>query len=62
MPLLSILTLSVFAIKLYWDTQMRSEWLYRRVTRLSDATDIMILSKGKSFTHANALDKHFEIS
>jgi hypothetical protein len=46
-PLLTVLTLSAFAVKLYWNIQMQSDWLYRRVTRLTDATHIMILSKGK---------------
>jgi len=47
-PLLSLLTFFIFPLKLYWSKKLQVKWLYKSVSRLSDATDILIYGRGKS--------------
>ena len=36
-PLLSLLTLFVFPLKLYWSKRLQMDWLYKRVRSLDSA-------------------------
>lgn len=54
-PLLSLLTIFIFPIFLYWRADMRAQWFYSTVQTLDDATNILIVGRGKhkSFVRAN---------
>jgi hypothetical protein len=47
LPLLSILTLFYFPIKLYWNRRMQGDWLYSTARDLNTATHIYIVGRGK---------------
>jgi hypothetical protein len=47
LPLLSILTLFYFPIKLYWSKRMQGDWLYSVAGDLNTATHIYIVGRGK---------------
>ena len=47
LPLLSLLTLFYFPIKLYWSKRMQGDWLYNVARDLSTATHIYIVGRGK---------------
>ena len=47
-PLLSILTVFVFPIMLYWSKRMQANWLYNRVGSIYDATNLYIVSRDKN--------------
>jgi hypothetical protein len=47
LPILSILTLFYFPIKLYWSKRMQGDWLYSVAGDLSTATHIYIVGRGK---------------
>ena len=48
-PLLSILTLLIFPLKLYWSPRWRANWFYRRATGMHNATNVFIVGRGKKF-------------
>jgi hypothetical protein len=41
-PLLSVLSLGVFAVKLFWSVELQSRWLYQRVSTVHGASNILI--------------------
>jgi len=45
-PILSVCTLFIFAIVLYWKTSLRSQFFYRVVYRLEDATHMLVKGNG----------------
>lgn len=47
LPVLSLVTLFVFPIMLYWSKRMQVDWLYSRARSLGDATHIFIIGRGK---------------
>lgn len=47
-PLLSILTVFIFPIMLYWSKRMQVNWLYSRVGSIYDATNLHIVSRDKN--------------
>ncbi len=47
LPILSILTLFYFPIKLYWSKRMQGDWLYSVAGDLNTATHIYIVGRGK---------------
>ena len=46
-PLLSLLTIFIFPIMLYWRPSMQAKWLYRIARELDEATHIYLHGKGK---------------
>ena len=46
-PLLSLLTLLIFPLLLYWWTTLQRDWLYSRATSLTAATHIYVRGQGK---------------
>lgn len=46
-PLLSLLTVFVFPLKLYWSKRMQMDWLYKRALSLDSAKYLMIVGRGK---------------
>jgi hypothetical protein len=46
-PLLSVFTIFIFPLKLYWSKQLQAKWLYRSVSSLNNATDVLIYGRGK---------------
>jgi hypothetical protein len=46
-PILSILTLFYFPVRLYWNKRMQERWFYSRATGLADATHVFIVGRGK---------------
>ena len=50
-PLLSLLTLLIFPLKMYWSKSMQVSWLYKRAGHLDQATNVFVMSK----------DEHAEI-
>jgi hypothetical protein len=46
-PLLSILTLLIFPIFLYWSAYIRSQWFYSTAHTLEEATHVLIVGRGK---------------
>lgn len=49
-PLISLLSLLVFPVFLYWKKPMQRDWLYVRATSLQTATHIYIEGRGKLAT------------
>lgn len=45
-PFLSIITLMIFPLKLYWSKRMQAEWLYSRGTTLETSQYIFIVGRG----------------
>jgi hypothetical protein len=46
-PILSILTLMVLPIVLYWHSDARAAWFYKTTDKLDDARRILIVGRGK---------------
>ena len=46
-PILSLLTLLVFPLVLYWKVTMQRDYLYKRATSVDTATHIYIEGRGK---------------
>ena len=46
-PIISLLTIGLFAVYLYWNKSLQRDWLYTRATSLATATHIYIESRGK---------------
>jgi len=46
-PLLSLLSLLVFPVFLYWKIPFQRDWLYSRATSVDTATHIYIEGRGK---------------
>ena len=44
-PLLSILTVFVLPLRMYWNTTLRAKYWYDRVDRLTDATNVLVTGK-----------------
>ena len=51
LPILSIVTLFYFPVRLYWSRRMQQKWLYDRANSLEEATDIFIIGRGKIYTN-----------
>ena len=47
MPLLSLITVFVFPIFLYWKVNLRKYWFYNEVSSINEATHIYIEGAGK---------------
>jgi uncharacterized membrane protein len=46
-PLLSVLSLFVFPIMMYWSTRMQADWLYKRAQSLQTADCLLVIGRGK---------------
>lgn len=46
-PLLSILSLFIFPLYMYWSIDLKVKWLYKQAPNLSKTTNILVVSKGK---------------
>jgi hypothetical protein len=46
-PILSILTLFVFSLLLYWSPKLRAYWFYSQVSKIEDAQCVLIVGRGK---------------
>jgi len=46
-PLLSLLTIFVFPVLLYWSKPMQRDWIYSRALSVARATHIYIEGRGK---------------
>lgn len=46
-PLLSILTILVWPVVLYWKPRLRRDWLYVRAKSVQEATHVWVESRGK---------------
>ena len=46
-PLISVVTLFIWSLFLYWKKPMQRDWLYRRADTVQSATHIYIRGRGK---------------
>lgn len=44
-PLLSILTIFVLPLRMYWSTTLRAKYWYDRVDKLANATNVLVTGK-----------------
>ena len=47
-PLLSLISLFLFPLKLYWSKRMQADWLYKRAANLESASHLMVVGRGKT--------------
>ncbi len=45
-PILSLLTIFVLPLKMYWDNALYAKWIFNHVTQIDQATHVLI--KGRS--------------
>jgi len=48
-PLLSILTIFILPLILYWSPRCRAFWFYSQVTSLEEANAVLIVGREKNF-------------
>lgn len=46
-PLLSVLTIMVLPVMLYWSPKLRAYWFYTSTDKLDDARYVLIVGRGK---------------
>lgn len=57
-PILSILTLMVLPIMLYWHSDARAAWFYKTTDKLDDARRILIVGREKNFDMCDLEDRY----
>lgn len=56
MPLISLFTLFIWPVFLYWSKPMQRDWLYKRATDIRTATHIYIRGRDENQEIVNILD------
>jgi hypothetical protein len=56
-PLLSVLTIFILPLVLYWSVTCRAWWVYTRVTSVKEATHVLISAGSNSFSIETICDQ-----
>ncbi len=48
-PLMSVITVFIFPLVLYWKVTVRAKWIYTSVNSIQDATHVLILAGFNSY-------------
>jgi len=59
--ILSVITLFIFPLKLYWSRRMQADWLYKRGERIDSSSHLLIIGRGKYRRHFIHVDNNHEI-